>query len=146
MESKISAPSTRFHVLRFNLNFTDDDHAFFQKQADLSLHMAQTMRISVPPVRYSSSAEQMVVPPRRVELKPFQGQPRKYAGIIRLPQLVMEESKIANAGIGLFLAEHVRAGQVLTLYRRNRISEARPKKLKMKVPTSSLFLSISGRV
>ena len=86
----------------------------------------------------------MVVPPRRVDLKPFQGQPRKYDGIIRLPQLVMEESKIANAGIGLFLAEHVRAGQVLTLYRRNRITEARAKKLKMKVP--SLFLSISGRL
>ena len=32
--------------------------------------------------------------------------------------------------IGLFLAERVRAGQLLTLFRRNRISEA---KLEMKV-------------
>ena len=109
---------------------------------NLSFHMAQTMRISVPPVRYS--AEQMVVPSRRVELKPFQGQRRKYAGIHRLPQLVMEESKIAHAGIGLFLGERVRAGQVLTLFRRNRISEARAKALKLKVP--GLFLSITGRV
>ena len=100
------------------------------------------MRISVPPVRLLS--ERIVVPSLRVELKTFQGQRRKYAGIFRLPELVMEESKIAHAGIGLFLAERVRAGQILTLYRRNRISEARAKVLKMKVP--SLFLSITGRV
>jgi hypothetical protein len=69
-----------------------DDHAFCLKQANLSFHMdptIPTMRISVPPVRYAS--EKMVVPPRRVELKPFEGQRGKYAGIYRLPQLVMEE-------------------------------------------------------
>ena len=82
----------------------------------------------------------MVVPPRRVELKPFQGQRRNFAGIHRFPQLVMEESRIAGAGIGLFLGERVRAGQILTLFRRNQISEARAKALKMKV--SSLFLAI----
>ena len=100
------------------------------------------MRISVPPVRYS--AEQMVVPPRRLELEPFQGQRRQFAGVHRFPQLVMAESKIANAGIGLFLGERVRAGQLLTVYRRNRISEARAKALKLKV--SSLFFSNLDRV
>lgn len=106
-------------------------------QAHLLFHMAQTMRISYPTVRFSE--QKMAVPPRRVELKPFQGQRRKFAGIHRFPQLVMEESKIANAGIGLFLGERVRAGQLLTLFRRNSISEARAKELKLKV--SSLFLS-----
>ena len=108
-------------------------------QAHLSFkfNMAETMRISYPPVRFSQ--QKIVVPSRRVQLEPFPGQRhcRKYAGTVRLPQLVMEKSKIANAGIGLFLAERVRAGQVLTLYRRNRISEVRGKVLKMKV--SSLY-------
>ena len=93
--------------------------------------MAATMRISIPPVRFSDP--QVVVPPRRVELKPFQGQPRKYYGIHRFPQLVIKDSRILNAGAGLFLEEKVRAGQILTLFRRNHISEARAKVLKKKV-------------
>jgi hypothetical protein len=108
---------------------------FIQAHRSFKFNMAETMRISYPPVRFSE--QKMVVPSRRVQLKPFQGQRRKYAGTVRLPQLVMEKSKIANAGIGLFLAERVRAGQVLTLYRRNSISEVRGKVLKMKV--SSLY-------
>jgi hypothetical protein len=96
------------------------------------------MRISIPPVRYSDP--QVVVPPRRVELKPFQGQPRKYSGTHRFPQLVIANSKISNAGDGLFLGEMVRAGQPLTLYRRNSISEARGKFLKKKVSNLSVTL------
>ena len=100
--------------------------------------MAATMRISIPPVRFSDP--QVVVPPRLVELKPFQGQPRKYYGIHRFPQLVIKDSRILNAGSGLFLEEKVRAGQILTLFRRNHISEARAKVLKKKVSTFVLFL------
>jgi hypothetical protein len=57
----------------------------------------------------------------------------------------MAESKIANAGVGVFLGEDVRAGQLLTVYRRNRISEARAKALRLKVSSLSLSLYL-GRV
>ncbi len=138
--SKISAIILAIVSVRFNFQFLSayNDYAFCVIQTHLSFHMAETMRISYPTIRFSE--QQMVVPPRRIELKPFQGQRRKFAGIHRFPQLVMEESKIPNAGIGLFLGERVRAGQILTLFRRNRISEARAKALKMKV--SRLFLAM----
>ena len=93
--------------------------------------MAETMRISVPPARLSENT--WVVPSRRLPLIPFEGQPRLFDGIHRFPRLVMAESKIANAGVGVFLGEDVRAGQLLTVYRRNRISEARAKALRLKV-------------
>jgi hypothetical protein len=89
-------------------------------------------------VRYSDP--QVVVPPRRVELKAFQGQPRKYSGSYRFPQLVIANSKISNAGDGLFLGEMVRAGQPLTLYRRNFISEARGNFLQKKESNFSFTL------
>ena len=109
------------------------DHAVRVLQIYLPLFMAQvaTMRISIPPVRFADP--QVVVPPRRVQLEPFQGQPRKYSGTHRFPQLVIKDSRISNAGAGLFLEEKVRAGQILTLFRRNHISEARAKVLKKKV-------------
>jgi hypothetical protein len=94
---------------------------------------SSTMRVSYPPVRYSDDEQEVVVPPRRLELKPFEGQPRKWAGIHRFPQLVMKKSLIHNSGVGLFLKESVRAGQAITLFRRNRISEAKAKLLKIKV-------------
>jgi hypothetical protein len=105
--------------------------------------MAETMRISVPPARLSENT--WVVPSRRLPLIPFEGQPRLFDGIHRFPRLVMAESKIANAGVGVFLGEDVRAGQLLTVYRRNRISEARAKALRLKVSSLSLSLYL-GRV
>ena len=104
--------------------------------------MASTMRISVPPVRFSDP--QVVVSPRRVKLAPFEGQTRKYSGIHRFPQLVMRDSGIKNAGIGLFLGEKVRAGQALTLFRKNRISEAAAKLLKLKVSHLWFLLLLQG--
>jgi hypothetical protein len=96
-----------------------------------SMLMPTTMRVSVPPVRYSDP--EYVVPPRRVVLKPFQGQPRKYPKIRRFPCLVIRKSKIRNAGFGLFLGEDVKAGQPLTRYATKTISEAEAKILKKKV-------------
>jgi len=90
-----------------------------------------TMRVSVPPVRYSNP--EYVVPARRVVLNPFQGQPRKYRGVHRLPKLVIKGSGIRDSGLGLFLGEKVRAGQIITLFRRNRISESRAKMQKNEV-------------
>jgi len=98
--------------------------------------MASTMRVSFPPVRYSGQEEEFIVPPRRVALKPFEGQPRKWDRTHRFPQLVMKNSSISNAGIGLFLDENVRAGQPLTMFRRNHITEAKAKLLKIKVTTT----------
>jgi hypothetical protein len=96
-----------------------------------SMLIPTTMRVSVPPVRYSDP--EYAVPPRRVLLKPFQGQPRKYAKIHRFPKLVIRKSKIRNAGFGLFLGEDVKAGQPITRYATKRISEAEAKILKKKV-------------
>ena len=88
-------------------------------------------RVSNPPERYP--APEFIVKSRRVVLKPFQGQPRKYRERIRLPMLVIRQSGIHNAGFGLFLGESVRAGQTLTTYSTKQISEAYADFLKMKV-------------
>ena len=90
-----------------------------------------TMRVIYPPVRFDDP--QFVVPARRIELKPFEGQKRKYSGTIRFPQLMIKTSTICNAGYGVFLGEDVRAGQVLSMYPKNIISEKEAKKRKGKV-------------
>jgi hypothetical protein len=95
-------------------------------------------RLSNPPVRYPFPVH--FVESRRVVLKPFQGQPRIYKKAIRLPRLVIQQSRIPNAGFGLFLAEPVRAGQPLTKYSTKRISEAFANFLKMKVDFFALLL------
>ena len=95
-------------------------------------------RVSKPPVRYPFPIH--FVKSRRVVLKPFQGQPRIYKKAVRLPRLVIQQSRIPNAGFGLFLAERVRAGQPLTKYSTNRISEAFANFLKMKVDLFALLL------
>ena len=95
-------------------------------------------RVSNPPERYPFPVH--FVKPRRVVLKPFQGQPRVYQKAIRLPRLVIQQSRIPNAGFGLFLAERVRAGQPLTRYSTKRISEAFANFLKMKVNFFALLL------
>ena len=95
-------------------------------------------RVSNPPERYPFPVH--FVKPRRVVLKPFQGQPRVYQKAIRLPRLVIQQSKIPNAGFGLFLAERVRAGQPLTKYSTKQISEAFANYLKIKVYFFALLL------
>ena len=92
----------------------------------------ETMRESRPPVRFSDPVH-VVLPRRNVVLKPFVGQPRKYAGPRRLPGLEVKISRIRGAGLGLFLREKVHAGQTITLYRRKIISEATARKLKEQV-------------
>lgn len=95
------------------------------------MHAMPTMRVCYPPVRFGDP--QFVVPARRVELKPFEGQKRKYTGTIRFPQLIVKKSTICNAGNGVFLCEDVRAGQVLSMYPKNIVSEKEAKKRKGKV-------------
>ena len=99
------------------------------------------MRVSVPPVRYSDP--EYLVPSKHVILKPFQGQPRKYAKNHRFPHLVIRKSKIRNAGFGLFLGEDVKAGQPITRFATNQISESEAKILKKKVKICFLKLTRS---
>ena len=89
------------------------------------------MRVSRPPVRLLDP--EYPVPPQSVTMKPFPGQPRKYSKRHRFPRLSIRKSNIRNAGFGLFLEEDVRAGQPLTTYPDNIISEAEAKILKKKV-------------
>ena len=89
------------------------------------------MRLSVPPVRFSEP--EYVARARRVVLTPFHGQATKYKKTVRLPEVVIKRSGIRNAGLGLFLREPVRAGQIITLYPRNIISEAEARRRQNKV-------------
>jgi hypothetical protein len=91
-----------------------------------------TWRNGRPPIRFSEPVH-VVLPRHDVVLYPFQGQPKKYAEPRRLPGLEVRKSGIPKAGNGLWLAERVRAGQTITLFRRKRISEAAAKKLHNKV-------------
>ena len=88
-------------------------------------------RLSNPPERYP--APEYIVKSRRIVLKPFQGQPRRYKKHIRLPMLAIRESGIQNAGFGLFLEESVRARQTITIYSTKQISEAHANFIKIKV-------------
>jgi hypothetical protein len=106
-----------------------------------SMLMPTTMRVSVPPVRYSDP--EYVVPSKHVILKPFQGQPRKYAKNHRFPYLIIRKSKIRNAGFGLFLGEDVKAGQPITRFATKQISESEAKILKKKVKIGFVELTRS---
>ena len=86
-----------------------------------------------PPVRFDDPVHH-VLPRHRFVLSPFPGQPRKYKEPRRLPGLQVRKSSIRGAGNGLWLAERVRKGQTITIFRRKRISEAAAKKLQKKVP------------
>jgi len=88
-------------------------------------------RLSHPPERYP--ALEFIVKSRRIVLKPFQGQPKRYTKRKRLPMLVIRKSGIQNAGFGLFLEESVRARQTITIYSTKQISEAYANYLKIKV-------------
>jgi len=91
-----------------------------------------TWRNGRPPVRLDDPVH-VVLPRHNVVLYPFKGQPRKYAEPRRLPRCEVRKSRIPKAGYGLWLAERVRKGQTITIFRRKRISEAAAKKLHKKV-------------
>ena len=91
-----------------------------------------TWRNGRPPVRFDDPVH-VVLPRHNVVLYPFKGQPRKYAEPRRLPGCEVKKSGIPKAGNGLWLAERVRKGQTITIFRRKRISEAAAKKLQRKV-------------
>ena len=74
-----------------------------------------------------------IVDPCKVQLQPFEGQPRKYRKQIRFPRLAVYKSRIPNAGLGLFLCENVKKGDTIAKYPRKIVSEAAAKKLKKKV-------------
>ena len=92
-----------------------------------------TWRNGRPPVRLDDPVHH-VLPLHNFVLLPFPGQPRKYRARRRLPGLQVRKSGIRGAGNGLWLAERVRKGQTITIFRRKRISEAAAKKLQKKVP------------
>ena len=94
-----------------------------------------SMRERRPPVRFSDPVH-VVLPRRNVFLRPFEGQPRKYAS--RLPGLAVKISSVPGAGYGPFLREKVNSGQTITLYRRKIISEATAKKLKKQPQTGTI--------
>ena len=110
------------------------------KRVSIPYPVRFSKRVSNPPVRYPCPVH--FVESRRVVLKPFQGQPRIFKKAIRLPRLIIQQSRIPKAGFGLFLAERVRAGQPLTKYSTKRISEAYAIFLKMKVNFSALLYNI----
>ena len=106
-----------------------------------------TMRVSKPTVRYSDP--EYVARPRHILLKPFQGQPKKYAKrVYRLPEVSIKKSSIPNAGFGLYIRENVSKGQPISIYRRRTISEAEASLLKKKVlmDSTTLFLVLFRRV
>ena len=97
-----------------------------------------TWRNGRPPVRLSDPVH-VVLPKTNVVLSPFEGQPKKYSRPRRLPGLAVKVSGVRKAGNGVFLAERVRKGQTITLFRRKIISEAAAKKLKKKVYNNDLI-------
>lgn len=89
------------------------------------------MRHIKPPVRFSDPV--YIISACKKKLQPFEGQPRKWRVARRYPKLVVHESRIPDAGFGLFVAEDVKAGQPITTYKRKIISEDEAKRLKKKV-------------
>ena len=83
-----------------------------------------TMRVSKPTVRYLDP--EYVARPRHILLKPFQGQPKKYAKrVYRLPEVSIKKSSIPNAGFGLYIRENVSKGQPISIYRRSAVDRRR---------------------
>jgi hypothetical protein len=83
------------------------------------------------PVRYNDP--EYTAFRREIQLHPFPGEPAKYSGSFLLPDLVVKQSGIANAGWGLFLLEDVYPSQIITMYSKIIISEKRAKILKENV-------------
>lgn len=93
--------------------------------------MLSTVRVSFSPVRYLDPV--FVARSRRIALKPHEGQPQRFAGVFRMPEVAVQLSGIPNSGYGLVLREDVREGQMITIYARNIISESTAAILKAKV-------------
>jgi hypothetical protein len=79
------------------------------------------MRVSVRPVRFHDPAYE--VPSRRVVLRPFEGQPKVFKNITRLPSGEIKVSTQMGAGMGYFVTEDVQKGQAITLYAKNEIPD-----------------------
>ena len=90
------------------------------------------MRRIKPPVRFSEHPIYVVAACRR-KLQPFEWQPRKWRLVRRYPRVAVQLSHIPKAGLGLFVAEDVKAGQPIAMYKRKIISEVKAKTLKKKV-------------
>jgi hypothetical protein len=86
---------------------------------------------SKAPVRFSDPV--YIISACQKKLQPFEGQPRKWRLARRYPELQVHQSRIPDAGFGLFVAEDVKAGQPITTYKRKIISESEAEKLKKKV-------------
>jgi hypothetical protein len=91
-----------------------------------------TWRNACPPVRFDDPVHH-VLPRHNFVLLPFPGQPRKYKAPRRFPGLQVRKSGIQQAGYGLWLAERIRKGQTITIFRRKQISERAAKTLQKKV-------------
>ena len=104
-----------------------------------------TWRNGRPPVRLDDPVH-VVLPRHNVVLYPFKGQPRKYAEPRRLPRCEVRKSRIPKAGYGLWLAERVRKGQTITIFRRKRISEAAAKKLHKKVQNDLIRMPLFSAI
>ena len=96
-----------------------------------------TMRVSVKPVRFHDPVYE--VPSRRVLLKPFQGQPRMFRNVIRMPSGAIQISSQMGAGMGYFVREDIRPGQPITLYAQNEIPEWLAEILAKEVPAQKIF-------
>jgi hypothetical protein len=82
---------------------------------------AAPARARRPPIRYANPVYTGV--PCMVVVAPFLHENSGYEGLIRLPAVEVKESSIPNSGYGLFVNEAVLAGDAITLYARNAISE-----------------------
>ncbi len=97
----------------------------------LLCRLVAPMRKIKAPVRFSDPV--YIISACHKKLQPFEGQPRKWRLARRYPELQVHQSRIPDAGFGLFVAEDVKAGQPITTYKRKIISESDAKKLKKKV-------------
>jgi hypothetical protein len=99
---------------------------------DIDRSLLASMRERRPPVRFSDPVYE-VLPRKNVVLRPFEGQPRKWASPRLMPGLAVRNSSVRWAAYGIFLREKVNAGQTITLYRRKIISESTAKVLREQV-------------
>jgi len=91
-----------------------------------------TMRVSHQTVFYGKT--DMEVPSRPQILHRFPGQYRKLDGRVRMPKMALVDSSAGpNSGKGIEVREDVRAGQILSIYARNIISESTAQILKDEV-------------
>ena len=82
---------------------------------------------------------EIIVRSRRVRLQRFEGQEKKYDGLVLLPHMAVVDSRAGpKSGKGIELRQDVREGQIIAIYARNIISESTAQILKDKVCDSVL--------